>query len=57
MIQVQAVPLDDFFDKVTGPLAVKVDTQGAEPFVIAGDKRIFAGAGLIAMEFCPFLMR
>ncbi|HET6239527.1 MAG TPA: FkbM family methyltransferase [Acetobacteraceae bacterium] len=57
MIRVQAVPLDDFFDKVTGPLAVKVDTQGAERFVIAGDTRIFTRACLIAMEFCPFLMR
>jgi FkbM family methyltransferase len=57
MIQIPAVPLDDFLAKVEGPLAVKVDTQGAEPFVIAGGRRVFARAGLVAMEFCPYLMR
>ena len=57
MIQVPAVPLDDFLDRVEGKLAVKVDTQGAEPFVVAGGKGVFARAGLIAMEFCPYLMR
>jgi len=56
-IQVPTVPLDDFLDRVAGPLAVKVDTQGAEPFVIAGGRKVFARAGLIAMEFCPYLMR
>jgi FkbM family methyltransferase len=56
-IQVPVVPLDDFVDRIEGRLAVKVDTQGAEPFVIAGGKGVFAKAGLIAMEFCPYLMR
>jgi FkbM family methyltransferase len=56
-IDVSVVPLDDFLDRVEGQLAVKVDTQGAEPFVVAGGKGVFARAGLIAMEFCPYLMR
>ena len=56
-IQVPVVPLDDFLDRVEGRLAVKVDTQGAEPFIVAGGKGVFARAGLIAMEFCPYLMR
>ena len=56
-IQVPVVPLDDFLDRIEGRLAVKVDTQGAEPFVIAGGKGVFARAGLVAMEFCPYLMR
>jgi FkbM family methyltransferase len=56
-IQIPTVPLDDFLDRVAGPLAIKVDTQGAEPFIIAGGEKAFARAGLIAMEFCPYLMR
>lgn len=56
-VQVPAIPLDDFLDRVAGPLAVKVDTQGAEPFVIAGGKQMLAQAGLLVIEFCPYLMR
>ena len=56
-VQVQAVPLDDFLDRIVGPLAVKIDTQGAEPFIIAGGQRVLARAGLLAIEFCPYLMR
>lgn len=56
-IEIPTVPLDDFLDRVTEPLAVKVDTQGAEPFIIAGGSKVLARAGLLAMEFCPHLMR
>jgi FkbM family methyltransferase len=56
-IEISAVPLDDFIDRITGPLAVKVDTQGAEPFIIAGGRKVFAKADLVVMEFCPYLMR
>jgi FkbM family methyltransferase len=56
-VQVPAVPLDDYFDRIAGPLAVKVDTQGAEPFVVAGGRKVLARAGLLSMEFCPYLMR
>lgn len=56
-VEVAAVPLDDVLDRVVGKLAVKIDTQGAEPSVIAGGSRLLARAGLVAVEFCPFLMR
>jgi len=56
-IEITAVPFDDFIDRIAGPLAVKVDTQGAEPFIIAGGRKVFAKADLLVMEFCPYLMR
>jgi FkbM family methyltransferase len=56
-IKVTAQPLDDFLDTITGPLAVKIDTQGAEPFIIAGGQQVLAKADLLVMEFCPYLMR
>ena len=46
MIDVRVAPLDDFPDRIEGRLALKVDTQGAEPFVVAGGKGVFAKAGL-----------
>ena len=56
-VDVPAVPLDDFIAEITMPLAVKIDTQGAEPFIIAGGQQVLAKAGLLVMEFCPYLMR
>ena len=56
-VEVPALPLDYFFDGISGRLAIKIDTQGAEPFVIAGGRKTFSRAGLLAMEFCPFLIR
>ena len=56
-IEIQAVPLDDFLERITGRLAVKIDTQGAEPYVVAGGQKALAKAGLLAIEFCPFLMK
>jgi FkbM family methyltransferase len=56
-IEIPTVPLDDFVDRISGKLAIKIDTQGAEPFVIAGGQKVLAKAGLLAMEFCPFLMK
>ena len=49
--------MDDYLPQVEGKLAIKIDTQGAEPFVVAGGQQVLARAGLVAMEFCPFLMR
>ena len=46
MIDVRVAPLDEFLDRIEGRLALKVDTQGAEPFVVAGGKGVFAKAGL-----------
>lgn len=56
-IEVPAVPLDDFLPQLDGAVAAKVDTQGAEPFIVAGGRQVFDRAGLVVMEFCPFLMR
>ncbi|MGB8295402.1 MAG: hypothetical protein WCG85_08240 [Polyangia bacterium] len=53
-IHVRAAPLDDLVDLVDGALAVKVDTQGAEPFVLSGGRRIFERADLVIMEFWPY---
>ena len=55
-VEVPAIPLDDFLDRITMPLAVKIDTQGAEPFVISGGQQVLAKAGLLVMEFCPYLI-
>ena len=57
IIEVPALPLDDFVDRISGPLAVKIDKQGSEPFVIAGGQQVLAKASLLAIEFCPYLMR
>lgn len=56
-VAVPAAPLDEFYDRIAGPLAIKVDTQGAEPFIVAGGQKVLSRAGLLAIEFCPFLMR
>ena len=55
-VEISTVPLDDFLSQVVEPLAIKIDTQGAEPFIIAGGQQVLAKAGLLVMEFCPFLM-
>jgi hypothetical protein len=56
-IEIPTVLLDDFFDRAMGPMAIKIDTQGAEPFVVAGGQTVIAKAGLLVMEFCPFPMK
>jgi FkbM family methyltransferase len=52
-IQVEAVPLDQFVDQVVGPVAAKIDTQGAEPFVIAGGREVLSGASLVDKSTSP----
>jgi FkbM family methyltransferase len=56
-ITIPTAPLDDFLPEVHGKLGVKIDTQGAEPFVVGGGQQVLARAGMLAIEFCPFLMR
>jgi hypothetical protein len=56
MIDVRVAPLDDFLDRIEGRLALKVDTQGAEPFVVAGARACLPRSDF-SMEFCPYLMR
>ena len=55
-LDVQAAPLDGLVASVSEPLAVKIDTQGAEPFVISDGQRTLARAGLLVMEFAPYWM-
>lgn len=55
-IRVEAVALDELIPEIPGPLAVKCDTQGAEPFVIAGGPRVLSRADLLVLEFWPYGM-
>jgi FkbM family methyltransferase len=54
VIKVNAAPLDEVIAEISGPLAVKIDTQGAEPFVIGGGRQTLAKAGLLILEFWPY---
>lgn len=62
-VTVQARPLDEIvaeidprIDCLNGKLAVKIDVQGAEPFVFAGGQRVLGGAGLLIVEYSPYCM-
>jgi FkbM family methyltransferase len=55
-ITVDAAPLDSIAGNRRGRLAVKIDTQGAEPFVIASGRETLSRANLIIIEFAPYLM-
>lgn len=55
-IQVKAVPLDNFFQDIKGPLAVKIDVQGAEPFVFQGGAKVLEKADLVIIEWSPYMM-
>jgi FkbM family methyltransferase len=54
--EVDAVPLDEIAGGLSEPLAVKIDTQGAEPFVVSGGKETLGRAGLLVSEFWPYGM-
>jgi len=56
VIEVDARRLDDIDLELPAPLAVKIDTQGAEPLILAGGSRTLGGAHLIALEFWPYGM-
>jgi FkbM family methyltransferase len=53
-IEVEAAPLDEIVTGTEGPLAVKIDVQGAEPFVFQGGWRTLAAADLIIVEWAPY---
>ena len=57
VIDVEAVPLDDFAGDVRGSLAAKIDVQGAEPFVFEGGTKVLREASLIVVEWCPYMMK
>jgi FkbM family methyltransferase len=56
VISVRAERLDDVLDAtaLARPIAVKIDTQGAESQVFAGGRAILGAAELIAFEFWPY---
>jgi FkbM family methyltransferase len=55
-IPVQSRRLDSLGLECSHPLAVKIDTQGAEAHVIAGGMQLLAGADLLIVEFWPYAM-
>jgi FkbM family methyltransferase len=57
IIRVQAMPLDSLDLVRTGcALGVKVDTQGAEPFIIRGGRKTLSRAQLLVIEWCPYMI-
>jgi FkbM family methyltransferase len=57
VIAVPAETLDTLTaDVPDSPMAVKIDVQGAEPFVCAGGQRTLARADLLILEFWPYGM-
>lgn len=55
-VTVKGRRLDDFLDMVAEPLAIKIDTQGSEPLVVAGGQAMCARAALLICEFSPYAM-
>jgi FkbM family methyltransferase len=55
VIEVDALPLDSLVP-AGAPLAVKVDTQGAEPFVVQGGRAVLERADVVIMEYAPYWM-
>ena len=55
VVTVRAVTLDQVVD-VEGRLVVKIDTQGAEPFVVKGGRATLARADLVFLEYWPYGM-
>jgi len=53
-IHVEAVAIDDFIDAKREPVAVKIDAQGAEPFIVEGGSKLMARAHLLIMEIWPY---
>lgn len=55
---VDAVRLDDAIpiDDLRKPIVLKVDTQGAEPFVFEGAPRVLASADMAFFEFWPYAL-
>jgi FkbM family methyltransferase len=56
VISVLAKRLDDVEIDIGKPFAVKIDVQGAEPFVIDGGRNTLSRADLLSVEFWPYSM-
>jgi FkbM family methyltransferase len=57
VVDVPSAPLDSFDHPSKGPLAVKIDTQGAEPFVIKSGASLLGQSELVILEFWPHGMK
>jgi FkbM family methyltransferase len=55
-IEVEAARLDDLQIDLTHPFFAKIDTQGAEPFIVSGGHQILSQADTILMEWSPYMM-
>jgi FkbM family methyltransferase len=57
IIKVRAMRLDDLLEDgpLSPPLAIKLDTQGAEARIFAGGQNVLAGADLVFFEYMPYL--
>ncbi len=56
-VRVEAKPLNTMLANIDHPLVAKIDTQGAEPFILAGGENVLSQAQLIAIEFWPYGMK
>ncbi len=56
IIEVDANRLDSFDISIKNPLAIKIDTQGAEPLVISGGLGVISRANLVILEYSPYMM-
>lgn len=54
-IDVASRPLDDVLPalSISGPLVIKIDTQGAEALIVKGGLHAFSKADLVILEFWP----
>ena len=57
VVTVPSAPLDNFYHQSKGPLAVKIVTQGAEPFVIKSGATLLGQSDLVIVEFWPHSMK
>ena len=58
VISVTAARLDDALPTVgSGRLAIKIDTQGAEPFVVGGGRETIERADVLVAEYWPYGIR
>jgi FkbM family methyltransferase len=55
-ITVPAHALDSFADRITGPVVMKLDVQGAEPLVYRGGKSVFDQLDVLICEISPYAM-
>ncbi len=56
IINVRCARLDDLPIELQGPVFAKIDTQGAEPYVVAGGRRTLAQADALLIEWSPYHM-